>query len=281
MPTVLSASDILPLTCTREGTCCHGKAVWLNPWELACLAAARLMPADEFRDRFTDEGIRLKFAAGPAGACSQYQPDSGCLAHPGRPLACRLYPLGRERRGTTVRYVHDGKRFPCLDACPKVVDLPRLAVGDYLRGQQTGAGEGAQDAYLEMAQDLAEGAFVVLFDSGLAKVRGAEVLRGWERALSADATKRANLIGGEWLDRLVVPQLAADLSDPAAWIAAHRESFQDAAQVAFGGLRTPDTLAEASIRFLTLALHLLRGIGGDPAEPGRRWLHAARERLAA
>jgi Fe-S-cluster containining protein len=281
MTTVLSASDVLPLTCTREGTCCHGKAVWLNPWELACLAAARLLPASEFRDRFTDEGIRLKFAGGPAGACSQYAADSGCLAHPGRPLACRLYPLGRERRGANVRYVHDGKRFPCLDACPSVTSLPRLAVGDYLRGQATGPGEAAQDAYLEMAQDLAEGAFVVLFDSGLARTRGAEVLRGWERALAADTAKRADLIGAEWLDRLVVPHLTADLTTPGPWIAAHRDSFQLAAQAAFGALRSPDALAEASVRFLALALHLLRGIGGDPAGPGRRWLAAARERLAA
>jgi hypothetical protein len=31
----LRLTDCLPLTCTRTGACCHGKMVWLNPWELA------------------------------------------------------------------------------------------------------------------------------------------------------------------------------------------------------------------------------------------------------
>jgi hypothetical protein len=36
--TRIALTDCLPLTCTRTGACCHGKMVWLNPWELARLA---------------------------------------------------------------------------------------------------------------------------------------------------------------------------------------------------------------------------------------------------
>lgn len=277
MTTELIPDDVLPLTCTRDGVCCKAKAVWVNPWELACLAAARLMPVRDFRAAHTQNGIRLRFAA----VCSQYDDSVGCLAHPGRPLACRLYPLGRERRGDAVRYVHEGKRFPCLDACPSVTSLPRLSVRDYLAGQQAGPGEAAQDAYLEMAQDLAEGAFVVLFDSGLAATRGERVLAAWKSVVDADDATRATLIGDEWLDRLLVPELAADLATPTAWIDAHRAAFQRAAQEAFGSLRTPELLEAASVRFYALALHLLRAIGGDPVVPGRRWLRAARERLTS
>ncbi len=39
--TKLTLTDELPLTCTRSGTCCHGKTVRLNPWELAHLAEAK------------------------------------------------------------------------------------------------------------------------------------------------------------------------------------------------------------------------------------------------
>ena len=36
--TQLSTESILPLTCSRSGTCCFGKAVMLNPWELFCFS---------------------------------------------------------------------------------------------------------------------------------------------------------------------------------------------------------------------------------------------------
>lgn len=32
--TKLTSKSILPLTCSRSGTCCFGKAVMLNPWGL-------------------------------------------------------------------------------------------------------------------------------------------------------------------------------------------------------------------------------------------------------
>ncbi len=280
--TSLHAGDILPLTCTREGTCCHGKTVWLNPWELARLAAGRGLSAADFRTAHVDHGIQLRFS-GPAGklgaACSQYAADAGCIAHPSRPLACRLYPLGREKRGEQVRYVHEGRRFPCLIGCPSVTALARLTVGAYLAGQEVGPGEMAQDAYLDMAQDLAEGAFVVLFDSGLAAQRGPAVLARWKAVVEMTAAARQELIGALWFDLLTTPNLAGDVTDPAAWIAAHRQQFQTAAQTAFGRLRDADTLEEASVRFLALALHLVQSVGAaDPTEVGRRWLAAAKTR---
>lgn len=280
--TALAATDLLPLTCTREGTCCHGKTVWLNPWELANLAAGRGLTARDFRTAHVDFGIRLRFSGTPGklgAACSQYADGVGCLAHPGRPLACRLYPLGREKRGATVRYVHEGKTFPCLTGCPSVTSLPRVGVGDYLAQQGTAPGETAQDTYLEMAQDLAEGAFVVLFDSGLAAQRGPAVLARWKAVVAMSHADRVTVIGAEWFDRLTVPQVEADLAHPAEWITAHRAQFQLAAQEAFGRLRDADTLADASVRFLALALHLVQAVGAaDPAEVGRRWLDAAKVR---
>lgn len=276
MTTVLTASDVLPLTCTRLGTCCHNKQVWLNPWELAALARARELTTRDFRDRFTEHGIRLRFA----GACTQYDPASGCVAHAGRPLACRLYPLGREKRGPTVQYVHEGRQFPCLAGCPTVVDLPRLSVGDYLAGQGVSAGESAQDAYLDMAQDLAEGAFVVLFESGLTQRQGADVVKRWAAVVTANSEQRCAGIGHPWLDLLTIPTVTADLVDPTAWISEHRAAFQATAQSTFGSLRDEANLADASVRFFALALHLLQAVGGEPAGPGRQWLAAAHHRLS-
>ncbi len=272
----LSPSDRLPLTCTREGVCCHGKQVWVNPWEVAGLAAARQTATRDFRDRFTtDAGIRLAFTGAPGwraqAACSQYAPGRGCVAHAGRPLACRLYPLGRERQGERVRYLHEGDRFPCLDGCPSVVELPHLSVDDYLAGQQVAAGEAAQDAYLDVVQDLGEGAFVLVFDSGLA-ARDRTWQAAWRQAVQASPRERAARLGPVWLDRLTVPDLPIAHDAPVAWITAHRELLQANAQSSFASLGDIPALINASATMLTLALHLAQSLGADHRRLGRQWV---------
>ena len=95
----------------------------------------------------------------------------------------------------------------------------------------------AQDAYVDMAQDLAEGAFVVLFDSGLAKTNGTEVLARWQTMIQMDHAQRVAAIGPLWFDRLTAPAISSDIEQPGEWIAAHRADFQHAAQESFGTLR--------------------------------------------
>lgn len=155
--TKLSLQDTLPLTCSRAGTCCHGNRVLLNPWELFCLAREKKTTTKDFRDLYTDfGGIQLKFN-GKAGwkgkaACSQYVEGFGCSVHVGRPLACRLFPIGRQVQFGESQYIHQGLQFPCLDGCPEVLDLPYLSVGEYLKGQETEQLEKAQDEYLELCR---------------------------------------------------------------------------------------------------------------------------------
>jgi len=282
--TTLSASDRLPLTCTRLGTCCHGKQIWLNPWEIARLAATRGETAAAFRRRDTvDGGIRLR-CNGPAGwenlpACSQYDPARGCTVHTGRPLACRLYPLGRERRGSVVTYVHEGRDFPCLAGCPGVRDLPQVQVGDYLAGQDVAAGEAVQDAYLDVVEDLGEGAFVVLFDSGLAASGDTRTLAGWQQVVSLPPGLRAQRIGQPWLDRLLIP--TGDAADPLVFVAAHRAALQSQAQAEFANAPDATMLAEASITLFAMALHLAQSLGADVDTLAARWLASAREHGAA
>lgn len=277
---VLALDQRLPLTCTREGCCCHGKLVRVNPWELACLALARALSARCFRDTSTEEGGTRLRCDGPAGwsglpACSQYRPGLGCLGHVGRPLACRLYPLGRELRlGGEVRYVHDGSRLPCLEACPGVAELPALSVADYLVDQGVAAGEAAQDACLELAQDLAEVAFVVWQDSPL-RSQGVAVLGRWRALCRSDAVVRVGQLPPIWLDRLMLPELEHPLEDAAGWVAAHRAALQTAMQAEFAVLREPSALLEASAIALGLALHLAESCGAEVRALGRAWLDRA------
>ena len=271
----LHRHDRLPLTCTREGTCCHGKAVWVHPGEIARLGADLGLTSAEVIDRHTvDGGIRLRFD-GPAGwkglpACTFYQPSQGCRAHPGRPLACRLYPLGRERHGPKVRYLHEGKVFPCLTGCPSVVTLPSLTVGAYLYGQEAGPAESAQDAYLDLASDLAEAAFAVAFDSGLVAA-GHPLIPAWTSMAAHDPTTRAESLG-PWRESLLgLDVSSSEAPGSAPWITAHRQHLQARLQASFATLADPLALMTASATCLGLALHLIQSLGGDPAAAADRW----------
>ena len=277
--TVLRATDRLPLTCTRAGTCCHGKAIWLNPWELRRLADARGESVAAFLARDTvDGGIRLRMD-GPAGwrslpACSQYAPDQGCTVHGGRPLACRLYPLGRQVDATGSRYLHEGKAFPCRAGCPEVDQLPALTVRDYLHGQSVAAGETAQDGYRNLVADLGEGAFVLWQDSALAG--DAAVLAAWHSAAAAPPSMRPNIIGSELLEWIQAPMVPVDPEDAAKWVEAHRTQVQAHAQATFAGLRDPGALQTASVQLFTAALHLAQANGGDAAALAQTWLNRGR-----
>ena len=274
MRTILADDAILPLTCTRSGTCCHGKDIRITPWELALLAQARGLSAVAFRDAHTrDAGTRLR-VEGPPGwrgqpACGQYDPDRGCTVHAARPLACRLYPLGRERQGNQVRIIHEGSAFPCLDGCPAVRDLPQMTVAAYLAGQGVGPFAAARDAYLELAQDLAEGAFVLVFDSGLVD-HGNGWKRSWRTVLAADAEARASLMLPGWHDLVTCP-IIADPADANDWVSHHGLMLQERSQDGFASLRQPAQLAAASATMLAAALLVIHAVGGDASEVGRRW----------
>jgi uncharacterized protein len=280
-PTYLSHDARLPLTCTRAGTCCHGKLVWINPWELASLAQARALSAQEFRAQCTlSGGIRLLFdgAAGWRGlpACSQYDGASGCRVHAARPLACRFYPIARDRRGSEVRYVHDGDRFPCLEGCPTVIEGAHLTIAEYLAQQDVAAGIVAQDAYVELVHDLAEGALVLLLDSGLSRSGDRKTLPRW-RAIAASQTERISAIDARWLDRLLTPALPVSVADPAAFVAAHAALLQTCAQDELSAPTDIDQCREAACLMFSLALHLSESNGMMPSELADEWIRTAKK----
>jgi Fe-S-cluster containining protein len=278
--TVLALEDHLPLTCTRAGTCCHGKQVWVNPWEVACLAKAVNLTPRLCRERhLCCGGIRIRFSGAPGWkdlpACDFYVHGSGCRAHAGRPLACRLYPLGRERQALSVRYLHQGTVFPCLNGCPDVTTLPTLTVARYLAGQGVAPGEAAQEAYLAVMQDLADGAFILLLESGLAARGDTATLRAWRQLGSLPDDVLPTQIEPSWLDLLTVPDLTASPEDPVAFIAQHLQRLQERAQRSFADLTDDTALHEASCLMMALALHLGRSLGCSPLQATQQWIATA------
>ncbi|WP_243346987.1 YkgJ family cysteine cluster protein [Parabacteroides sp. FAFU027] len=279
--TRLTPDTKLPLTCSRTGICCHGNRVWLNPWELLCLATEKGISVREFRDLHSIfGGIRLLFNGKSDNqsrqACNQYIENFGCSVHPGRPLACRLFPIARQIQNGEVCYMYQGSQFPCLDSCPEVLDLPQLTVAEYLEGQQTERFEQAQDAYLELMQSLADIAFMLLLDTGLAASGDRKTLAAWKQMGKEDPDALVTRIGNEWMDDLMLPEIPYS-NDPVLFSQQHNELLQEKLQLACGNLKTEQELHEASVLTMAMALHLARSLGANPQHLSEHWINIAKE----
>jgi Fe-S-cluster containining protein len=81
--------------CNRCGLCCRDKVITLSPYDVIRIARAAGITTGAAVARYTmRRGSLLRFLAD--GRCAALE-GPHCTIHPGRPLACRLYPLGLER----------------------------------------------------------------------------------------------------------------------------------------------------------------------------------------
>lgn len=281
--TKLQLTDSLPLTCSRTGTCCHGKTVFVNPWELATISKAKKLTAQQFAETYCEwGGIKLKFE-GVVGyksqnSCSQYIENFGCSVHEGRPLACRLYPLGRQIQNETVQYIHEGSEFPCLEGCPVVTELPHFTVEEYLQDQSTKNYEKGQDSYLEVMQQLADIAFELFLDSGLAQSGNTETIVDWEKMGKLAPQDLYELIPKDWQETLLFPKID-EISNPIQFAQAHSEILLTKAQSDFGAITNLNELQEASVLVMKVALHLARAIGANPESLSEHWSQTAKSHM--
>jgi uncharacterized protein len=90
----LVPSSAFGYQCRRCSRCCHDQRIHLSPYELVRIARNRgLCTGDVIARHTVEAGTVLRFD-GPERACG-FLDHEGCAIHPDRPLACRLYPLGR------------------------------------------------------------------------------------------------------------------------------------------------------------------------------------------
>ena len=279
--TKLNTQSILPLTCSRSGTCCFGKTVMLNPWELLSFSKEKKITSREFRDLYCEfGGIRLRFNGKPdkkgQQACSQYVDNIGCSVHLGRPLACRLYPLGRQIQSNKTHYIYQGDTFPCLTDCSEVLELPKLSVGEYIKGQEAALFEKAQDEYLGVMQNIADIGFELLLDSGLAESGDTKTLAAWRVIGNELPELLVERIGQEWIDYLMIPTITNEYEDPISFAQKHNDLLLEKVQEKFGSLQTLHELHEASVLLIGVALHLARGLGVDTKEISEHWIETAK-----
>ena len=280
--TKLNSKSILPLTCSRSGTCCFGKAVMLNPWEIVCFSREKKITPREFRDLYCEfGGIRLRFDGKPdkkgQKSCSQYIDGFGCSVHEGRPLACRLYPLGRQIQFNKAQYIYEGTTFPCLTDCAEVLDLPKLSVGKYLKGQKADQFEKAQDEYLLIMQNIADIGFELLLDSGLSESGDTKTLTIWRDLGNEPPEILAERIGEKWIDYLMIPEITNDINKPITFSKKHNELLVLKAQEKFGNLQTFQELHKASVLMIAIALYLAKGLGADTKGISEHWIATAKK----
>ena len=278
--TRLSNSEVLPLTCSRSGMCCHGNQVWINPWEINQLANSKNITPKAFCDTYTDfGGIRLKFEgkANTTGkkSCLLYDDQQGCSVHNGRPLACRMYPLGRQIQSGETHYIFQGEEFPCFKECPEVKNLPHLSVKEYLSGQQSFNYELAQTYYLEIVQNLAENAFALLLDTPLATSGDRQTLTNWRNLGNLDPNNLYQSLDKNWIEDLNYPPIESS-SDPFEFTTIHNEYLQQKIQNTFETYSTLEELQEGSSKLMAMALYLALGIGADIREFTAHWIEIAK-----
>jgi Fe-S-cluster containining protein len=81
--------------CNQCGRCCHNQVITLSPYDITRMARAAGISTAETVARYTiRRGSILKF--NQDGSCTALD-GANCSLHSGRPLACRLYPLGLEQ----------------------------------------------------------------------------------------------------------------------------------------------------------------------------------------
>jgi uncharacterized protein len=91
----MDRSSPFSFDCAACGTCCRNKRITLFPYEIARLAAACGTTTGQVIEQYTDEnGTALRMRENDG--CCVFLQDGHCSAHSGRPLSCRLYPLGRK-----------------------------------------------------------------------------------------------------------------------------------------------------------------------------------------
>ena len=214
-------------------------------------------------------------------SCGLYENGLGCSVHHARPLACRLFPIGRQIQNGASQYIFQGTSFPCLKECPGVAELPHLTVSDYLLGQETRLFELAQDEYLEVMQNVADMAFELLLDTGLAESGDTKTLANWRKLGEMDVDSLVEFVGVEWMNTVMLPGFDENSTDPVIFIQRHNEIIRENAQERMETLTTFDQVREASELMMAIALFLAHALGADARGLSEHWIEVAKSHGAS
>jgi Fe-S-cluster containining protein len=151
---VLTESHLLQLSCGAHGcasNCCTKSApVILNPYEIALICRENGMTYEDLLDIVeTDRANGFPLVMLPRDPACHFWSARGCRIYRARPLACRLYPLGRvfdSGRSHIVR--------PELNICSGLAPSPSCTVAEYLASQDVDMQIQMADQWIEFVSEM-------------------------------------------------------------------------------------------------------------------------------
>jgi hypothetical protein len=151
---VVTESDQIRLTCSQDGceaNCCTKSApIVLNPYEIDLICRESRMSYDDLLDVVdTDRAKGFPLVMLPRDPACCFFSGKGCRIYPARPLACRLYPLGRVFDHGKSHLV-----LPELNVCSGLNSFSGRTVGDYLHDQATAIHVEMADRWIEFVSAI-------------------------------------------------------------------------------------------------------------------------------
>ena len=212
----MNRSTSFSYVCNACGLCCHDKVITLSPYDVIRLARAAGISTCEALERFTiRRGSILKF--NDRGACAALE-GTRCGVHRGRPLACRLYPLGMERIETS-----DGEKFVMLEPARGSLGVYGIdgTVNDFVEAQGVGAYLEANARYASLLAVFRERIAVIV---DFERVEPREFRRRAVREALAESNNDPNPL----IDAMFDAEGVGDVScDDAEIVAAHIERLAE------------------------------------------------------
>ena len=149
----LEPSDPVQLSCGTAGcsaNCCtKGPHIILNPYEISLICGAAGMSYEDLLDLVeTDRVNGFPLVMLPREPACPFWTDNGCRIYESRPLACRLFPLGRVFENGESSFV-----LPDRNRCSGIEPEPARTLADYLREQDTETHVRMADAWIEFVTE--------------------------------------------------------------------------------------------------------------------------------
>lgn len=151
---VLGPGDPFEVSCDSNGcraNCCTKSApIILNPYEIALVCRESHMSYEDLLEIVdTDRASSFPLVMLPRDPACHFWTGKGCGIYRGRPLACRLYPLGRVFEQGTSYIVH-----PELNICSSLSASPSGTVSDYLASQDVDLQITMADRWIEFVSEI-------------------------------------------------------------------------------------------------------------------------------
>lgn len=150
----MRGADLVALSCGIDGcpaNCCtHGPPIIVNPYELALICAAAGMSYEDLLDIVeTDRADGFPLVMLPRDPACHFWTGKGCSIYAARPLACRLFPLGRVFENGRSHIV-----LPDRNVCSGLVPSTMRTLDQYLQEQGTELHIAMADHWIQFVSDM-------------------------------------------------------------------------------------------------------------------------------